>query len=108
LNKTEVQAVFDASHEEHQADRAAHRAEALKTALSEGTLTQTQYDYIVAAQKEIDGLMDTAGAREDQTEAQKAAIKEKMGALRDWMIDQDLDMHDLGIGGGRGGHGPRD
>lgn len=107
LNKDEVQAVFDAERTEHMAEMKAERAEALKTALSDGKLTQVQYDYIVNAQVEIDALIEASGSREDQSDEEKAAIKEKFETLRDWFKDQNLNLRDLGIspGHGRGGFG---
>jgi predicted homoserine dehydrogenase-like protein len=105
LNKSEVQAVFDAERTEHQAEMKADRETSLKAALTAGTLTQVQYDYIIKAQAEIDVLMEASGDRESQTDAQKSAIKDKMDTLRDWMKEQDLNLKDLGLGFGRG-HGP--
>jgi predicted homoserine dehydrogenase-like protein len=108
LSKADVQAVFDADRTEHQATMKADRTAALKTALTEGKLTQVQYDYIVKAQAEIDTLMDAAGDRDSQTDAQKSAIKKKMDALRDWIKVQNLTPENLGLGFGRGKGGPRD
>lgn len=106
LNKDEVQAVFDADRSEHHAAMQAERTAALKTALTDGKLTQAQYDYIVAAQAEIDTLMDTAGAPDTQSDETRAAIKAKLDTLRDWMKEQNLTLENLGLGFGRGGHGP--
>lgn len=110
LNKDEVKAVFDENRSERMADIKADRAEALKTALSDGKISQAQYDHIVTAQVEIEALIDSSGPREDQTDEQRAAIKAKFDELRTWFDDQNIDVKDLGIGGGpggRGGHGPR-
>jgi hypothetical protein len=83
----------------------AERAEALKTALSEGKLTQAQYDYIVAAQAKIDALMGSASSPKEQSDETKVALKTEFDALRDWMKAQNLSPRDLGVGFGRGGHG---
>jgi len=110
LNKDEVKAVFDENRNEHMASMKADRAEALKTALSDGKLSQQQYDHIVAVQAEIDKLIESSGTREDQTDEQRSAIKAKFDELRTWFDDQNIDVKDLGIGGGPGGrgdHGPR-
>ncbi len=109
LNKDEVQAVFDADRTEHRAAMKTERAAALKTALTDGKLTQAQYDYIVAAQTEIDTLMESAGSPDAQSDETKAAIKTKIDTLRDWMKAQGLKPSDIGLGfgrGGPGGHGP--
>lgn len=102
LNKTEVQAVFDAERAEHHAEVRASQTEALKVALSSGKLTQVQYDYIVKAQLEIDGLREKSGSPKDQSQATKDAIKAKMDALRDWMKSQNLTREGLGLGFGHG------
>jgi len=106
LNKAEVRAVFDANRSEHHAAMQADRTAALKTALSDGKVTQAQYDYIVAAQTEIDSLMSSAGTPDTQSDETKAAIKVKLDALKDWMKEQNLSPENIGIGFGRGGHGP--
>lgn len=105
LNKDEVKAVFDEDRAQHQADMKAKRTEVLKTALSDGKITQAQYDHIVAAQKEIDTLMDSAGGPDEQSDETKAAIKSKLDALRSWMKEQNLTPRDLGLGIGLHGHG---
>lgn len=106
IDKTKLKEVFQADREERHAEMKAERTEALKTALSEGTLTQEQYDHIVAANNEVDALMNTSGSPEDQTDEQREAIKTKMDELRDWFEEQNLDVRDLGIGFGRGHGGP--
>jgi predicted homoserine dehydrogenase-like protein len=105
LNKTKVQAVFDADRTEHQESMKANQAAALKSALSSGKITQVQYDYIVKAQAEIDVLRGTSGTPENESQATKDAIKAKMDALRDWMKSQNLTPQTLGLGHGRGGPG---
>ena len=112
LNKSDVQAVFDANRTEHQAAMKTERTAALKTALSDGKITQVQYDHIVNAQVEIDALVEASGPREDQSDETKTAIKAKFDALRSWFKEQNLSPKDLGLGGGPGGprdgHGPND
>lgn len=110
LNKDDVKAVFDEDRAQHQADMKEKRTEALKTALSDGKITQAQYDHIVTAQNEIDALMDSSESPREQSDETKAAIKSKFDALRTWMKDQNLTPSSLGLGFGvRGhGHGPED
>jgi len=107
LNKEQVKAVFDANRSDHQAAMKASRTAALKVDLSSGKITQAQYDYIVAAQADIDTLMSSAGSPDTQSATVKASIKTKIDALRTWMKSQNLNLSNLGLGfgHGRGDHG---
>lgn len=109
LNKDQVKAVFDANQSDHQAAMKASRTAALKADLSSGKITQAQYDYIVAAQADIDTLMSSAGSPDTQSATVKASIKTKVDALRTWMKSQNLNLSNLGLGlgfgHGRGDHG---
>ncbi|TAL14152.1 hypothetical protein EPN95_04065 [Patescibacteria group bacterium] len=113
LNKDQVKAVFDADRADHLAAMKASQTAALKADLSSGKITQAQYDYIVAAQAEIDTLMASAGSPGTQSDTVKAQIKTKIDALRAWFKAQNLKASDLGLGFGherglgygRGDHG---
>lgn len=102
LNKSEVQAVFDEARSEHHKEMRTERLTALKKALTNGKITQAQYDHIVAAWKEIDTLHSA-----DKTDANRARVHKKMEALHKWMDKQDISFRDLGLParGPRGGHG---
>ncbi|AHB42047.1 hypothetical protein RAAC3_TM7C00001G0181 [Candidatus Saccharibacteria bacterium RAAC3_TM7_1] len=70
----------------------------LQQALSDGKITQDQYDYVVAAVKEIDSLRDDyRQATTDQQRADiKAELKTKTTDLRTWLEEQDISMSLLG------------
>lgn len=103
LNKDEVQAVFDEERKQHQAEHQAEQKQHLAQAVTDGTLTQAQADYITKAQAEIKSLM--GDGRPDQLdEAARQQIRDKMAALRTWADDNNVDMRYV-MGGGRG-HGP--
>ena len=74
------------------------RFDALKQALSDGKITQAQYDHIVAAVKEIDGLRQSyRQATTDDARAEiKAELKTKTGELWTWLKDQKLSPKLLG------------
>lgn len=102
LTKDQVKAVFDADRADHQAAMKASQTAALKADLSSGKITQVQYDYIVAAQAEIDTLMASAGSPDTQSDSVKAQIKTKLDALQTWFKSQNLKARDLGLAFGRG------
>jgi len=92
LKKSDVQAVFDEAREATDKDMKTERLTALKKALSNGKITQAQYDHIVAAWEKIDALHD-----KDKTDANREKIHKKMEALRKWMEAQNITMSDLGL-----------
>lgn len=111
LNKSEVQAVFDENRAEHKAEMQADRAQAIKDAVSAGTLTQAQADHISAAFEEIDTLRGDAH-RSELTASTRQSIKDKMDALHTWADEQNIDLreiigHNGPHGHGRMDHGPR-
>ena len=83
---------------------AAGRASRLKQAVADGKITQTQADYIMGVQKDIDGLMAGTGPRQ-QTDAERANVKAKIDALRAWARANNIDQQYIG---GMAGHGGRD
>jgi len=52
LNKSDVEAVFDAIHDEHQSEMNAKREERLSQAVTDGVITQTQKDALIAKMQE--------------------------------------------------------
>lgn len=104
LDKSKVQAVFDQNRQEHMANMEAKRADALKQAVTDGKITQAQADHITAAWKEIDALRGTTKP-EDMSTATRDQIKQKMDDLRDWLKQQNIDLHSLGLMGTGHGHG---
>ena len=107
LSKTDVQAVFDEDHSQHQAEMKAKAAERLAQAVSDGKLTQAQADHITQAMEEIQSLMgDKRPGELDQTT--KDELKSKMEALRTWAQENNINMRAVGGGMmmGRGPGGP--
>lgn len=107
LNKSDVQAVFDADRTDHQAEMQAKMAERLAQAVTDGKLTQEQADYITNALKDIQSLMGTASP-DDASDDTRDEIKTKMEALRTWATDNNIDTKYIGgmmHGGGHGGFG---
>lgn len=105
LNKDEVAAVFTADRQEHQGEMQAKQAERLAQAVTDGKLTQAQADYIANAQKEIHSLM-SASDPQNQSDAQRDAVRTKIDALRDWATTNNVDMQYVGPGGHGGPGGP--
>jgi len=108
LDKAKVQAVFDQDRASHMADMQTKRAAALKQAVTDGKLTQTQADYITNAWKDIDSLRQSGGSPGQESTTTRDAIKAKMDALQAWLKSQNLDLSKIsGLGPmGRPGHGP--
>ena len=106
LKESDVQAVFADQREANQQAMETERSDALKEALNDEKITQTQYDYIIAAWEKIDALRTEAGDKDNQTEEQRTAMQTAHEELKTWMVDQELDAKELGLGGGPRGHGP--
>lgn len=105
LNKSEVQAIFDADHQEHQAQMKADQKERLAQAVTDGKITQAQSDYITKVLEEIDTLRGDTNPK-DESDTVREQIKTKMDALRDWAKQNNVDMQYIGhMGHGPGGPG---
>ena len=104
LNADEVKAVVDEHRSAHEAERKADHAERLKTAVTNGDITQEQADYITKALAEIQTLKGDTDPREVSDEVREQ-MKTKMSALRTWAQENDIDMKLIGHGGHRGGFG---
>jgi hypothetical protein len=103
LNKSDVQAVFDADRKEHQAEREAQQKEQLAQAVKDGKLTQTQADHITSVLNEIKTLRGNTDPH-NLSDDVRSQIKDKMDALRDWAKENNIDMHYVMVG--HGPHGP--
>lgn len=109
LQKADVQAVFDEQHAEREAEMKANQAQRLADAVKDGDITQAQADHITKVRAEIDALRGDAKPSELSDET-RDAIRDKMDELRDWADENNVDMHDVMGGHGRGmggGPGPR-
>ncbi|HEY6736407.1 MAG TPA: hypothetical protein VI322_01695 [Candidatus Saccharimonadia bacterium] len=104
LNRADVAAVFTADRQEHEAQRQADQAARLAQAVKDGKLTQAQAHYITNAQKALKTLMDAASP-DQQTDAQRQAIRAKMDALRTWAQQNNVDLLRYVGPGGHGGFG---
>jgi hypothetical protein len=101
LSKDEVATVFKEDRAARQAERETNQAERLATAVSDGSLTQAQADYITTVRAEIKMLIESASSGSDN-DTTREQIKTKMDALRTWANDNNVDKKYLG-GGHHGG-----
>ena len=85
LNKSDVQAVFDANRTEKEAERAAEMSDKLQTLVDKGTITADQKAKIEAKQKELQTARDA-----------------KRTELEKWASDNGIDAKYI-----MGGHGPK-
>jgi hypothetical protein len=110
LKKADVQAVFDAERAERQAARLTQLQTKLATAVTDGKITQTQSDAIVAKFKENqatrDANKDTMDTLTD-TE-RKAKMDAERTAFDKWVTDSGIptEYARLAQGGGHGHGGP--
>lgn len=90
LNKSDVEAVFDAIHDERQSEMKAKREERLSQALTDGVITQAQKDLLIA--------------KMDENHENRLQKREEM---QKWFTDQGIDQTKLReyLGFGRNGHG---
>lgn len=105
LNKSDVQAVFDADRTEHDAERQQKLEERLSQAVTDGKITSEQKDEILAKLKDMQTYMDSI---KDKSEDEKRSLmKTKMDELKKWAEDNNLsDYMPMGHGpGGPGGRG---
>lgn len=102
LKRSEVQAVFNADHAAHEKEMKTARETALKKALSDGKITQAQYNHIIGVWKQVDSLMSTA-----KTEANRTKVHDLLDGLRTWMQQQKISQSVLGQTP-RGPGGPHD
>lgn len=105
LNKSDVQAVFDANRAEHRTQVQAKQKERLTQAVKDGKLTQAQADHIQSVRDEIDRLIGNTNPR-NISAAVHAQIKQKLYDLHTWADQQNIDEKYVLGGHGRGGmHG---
>ena len=108
LNKTEVQAVFDAQRTEMQAQREAEIKKEVAQLVADGKLTQDQADKINAKraelQKEREALKDAATTK--TREEMKSEMDAKRTELEAWAKDNGIDTQYLRFVFGGRGHGP--
>lgn len=103
LNQDDVAAVFDEARSEREAEMKQERSDRISQAVTDGSLTQEQADYITAALAEIDSLRGD-GNPEDENDTTREQIRTKMDTLRTWAEQQNLELRNI-IGGPGHGHG---
>lgn len=111
LNQADVQKVFDDQRTQMDTQRETEQASRLKTqldqAVTNGKLTQTQENLIIAKQAEIKTFHDSLKGK--TPEECEAAMKTEMASVTQWAKDNNIPTQYLmmgGPGGGpRGGHG---
>jgi hypothetical protein len=109
LDKSKVQAVFDADRKEHQAERQVKIEKALTQAVKDGKLTETQKSAILAKIKEMKADMESNhDTMKDKTPAErKSAMEEKRTELEAWAKKNNIPTSYLHyLMGGHGHHGP--
>jgi hypothetical protein len=103
LNKSDVQAVFDADHKEHEAQMEADMKAKLAIAVKDGKLTQEQADHITLVMSEIKTLRGDSDPK-SESDLVRSQIKTKLDDLRTWATTNNVDMQYIMFG--HGGHGP--
>lgn len=103
LDPVEVQAVFDAEHEEIRAAHEARAEERLQQMVVDGELTQEQADLITTKHEEHRALME--GLKDLTEEERGTAMKTHMEELRAWAEKNTIPV---GMLIGRGHHDGRD
>ncbi|MEK7615035.1 MAG: hypothetical protein AAB431_01465 [Patescibacteria group bacterium] len=88
LNTSEVQAVFEAQHLQHVADRETHEKELFGKLVTDGKLTQEQADKISAKQAETKTFMESLKGK---TKAEvQTAMKAHMEEMKKWASDNNI------------------
>lgn len=105
VSQSDVEAVFTADRQEHQAQMQADMVSRLAQAVTDGKMTQAQAGYITNAQKEIEALMQQASPGQE-TDAQRQAVRDKIDALRIWATQNNVDEQYVGPGNHRGPGSP--
>lgn len=104
LKQSEVEAVFQEQHQERQAARITERTENIANAVTEGTLTQEQADYMNSFFEEADKIRENMVPGQDNTEVREQ-VREKMTELHEWADENDIDLQSFAsFGNGRGEH----
>ena len=98
LDKSDVQKVIDEVRQEQKDAMKDKWHNELKQALSDGKITQEQYDHITTEMAKIDTMRDSL--KDESSSERKATIKEMRSTfndLRKWMKDEDISIKALGF-----------
>jgi hypothetical protein len=102
LKSADVQGVIDTHKTEARSYRSGLETDRIAQAVKDGKITQSQADSLTAKLAELKADRPTDGTK--PTAAQKAEMKSKMDAFRQWLKDNNIPKN-LVHGGGRGGFG---
>lgn len=108
LNETEVQAVFDAQHEEMETQMKENRNQQLQEAVTNGDLTQEQMDAIVGKMNEMEAERESEKESFDTLshEERHEKMEEKRTELEAWANENGISEEYLPqMGKGKGGMG---
>lgn len=111
LNKDEVQAVFDETRAQMEAERQVQYEARLAQLVTDGKITEAQKQLIIAKNKELEaGRQAKMESMKDATpEQRKAAMETERTALKTWATENGIELQYLMMGHGKGGmrgHGP--
>ncbi len=105
IDKTQVQAVFDADRAEHQAKQEDNYKQRLEKAVTDGKLTSAQKDAVLTEHNKLAAEMKAAMEQSSGSDPRTAMEKIKKEA-QDWATQNNIDAKWLmGFGGMKGGHG---
>jgi hypothetical protein len=104
LNKSEVQAVFDQNHKDNQAARETSYEARLAQAVTDGKLTSTQKDLVLAEHNKLKAELDAA-ITSTTSQADRRTAMDKVRTEADaWVKANNIDAKWLMVGGhGMGG-----
>lgn len=108
LNKSDVQAVFDAQRTQMQAEREAQIKEEVAQLVTDGKITQAQADKINAKRAELQKKREANKDSTKTREEMKTEMDAKKTELEQWAKDNGISTDYLRyvMGGGRGHGGP--
>lgn len=105
LNEAEVQAVFDETHAEMEAQRKGEHEKRLSQLVTEGKITEAQKQLIIAKGEELENKMkNSRETMANKTEAERKAIMDaERKELQEWANQNGIDLKYLKFTIGRGG-----
>lgn len=101
LNKDDVKAVFAEDRSEREAAHQKHVEETLTQAVTDGKLTSSQKDQILAKWDEIKTYHDSI--KDKPRSEQRTLMKTKMDELKTWAEQNNIPSEYLRVGGPHGG-----
>lgn len=110
LNKDEVQAVFDQTHSQMQAERESRQKARLSQLVTDGKITEAQKQLIIAKHEEMEATREThrASMKDATPEQRKATMEAHRASMESWAKENGIDLQNLMMGEGKGmrGRGP--